>query len=238
MEGDCFVIGAAAKALQDLFSRPFRAILWKSLGLTLMLFAALFAGVQVALSFLELERLPWLEPVIAVIAGLGIIAAFVFLAAPVTAVFAGLFLERIATLVENTHYPEDPPGRPLTAVASLATAIQFAIVVLAVNLIALPFLLIGVGAMVMLVANAYLLSREFFDMASLRHLPRDTAVRLRQKHAREIFMAGLLPAAVALLPLANLVVPVFSTAYFTHLVKSFLRSEERVSSAQTGRGRG
>ena len=154
------------------------------------------------------------------------------------ALFAGLFLERIATLVESTHYPEDPPGRPLTAVASLATAIQFAIVVLAVNLIALPFLLIGVGAMVLLVANAYLLSREFFDMASLRHLPRDTDVRLRQKHAREIFMAGLLPAAVALLPLANLVVPVFSTAYFTPLVKSILRSEERVSSAQTGRGRG
>lgn len=72
----------------------------------------------------------------------------------------------------------------------------------------------------MLLANAYLLSREFFEMASLRHLPRNDAARLRRRHSRRIFIAGLLPAALAFVPFANLVVPLFSTSYFTHLYKT------------------
>lgn len=232
------LISAAAKAARDVFSKPFRGIFWKSLGLTFLLFVALFLFVQFALSYLDLPRFAWLEPAIAVIAALGIIAAFVFLASPVTALFAGLFLDRIAALVESTHYPRDPPGRPLTAAASLFTAIQFAALALIINIMALPLLFTGLGAVAMLAANAYLLSREYFAMISLRHMPPARAMRLRQDHARKIFLAGILPAAAAFLPFANLIVPVFSTAYFTHLFKSISRFEGPGSSAGTGRDRG
>ena len=97
------MIGAAAKALGDLFSKPFRAVLWKSLALTILLFAALFFGVQLALSYLDLARFEWLEPVIAIVAGLGVLASFIFLATPVTAIFAGLALLPSVPIQRNWH---------------------------------------------------------------------------------------------------------------------------------------
>jgi CysZ protein len=230
------MIGAAFKAANDIFSKTFRAILWKSLGLTAFLFASLFFALQLALSYLDFARLTWLEPAIAIVAGLGLLAAFIILLPPVTAMFAGLFLDRVAALVETTHYPEDASGRP--AVTSLVTALRFALLVLFVNLLALPFLLIGIGAAAILVANAYLLSREFFDMISLRHLPRREAEKLRRKHSYEVFLAGFVPAVLMLLPFANLFVPIFSTSYFTHLFKSIAHAEARASSLERGRDRG
>jgi CysZ protein len=232
------MIGAAFKAANDIFSKTFRAILWKSLGLTAFLFASLFFALQLALSYLDFARLTWLEPAIAIVAGLGLLAAFIILLPPVTAMFAGLFLDRVAALVETTHYPEDASGRPLPAVTSLVTALRFALLVLFVNLLALPFLLIGIGAAAILVANAYLLSREFFDMISLRHLPRREAEKLRRKHSYEVFLAGFVPAVLMLLPFANLFVPIFSTSYFTHLFKSIAHAEARASSLERGRDRG
>ena len=50
-----------------------------------------------------------------------------------------------------------------------------------------------------------------------------TLARLRQEHARTIYLAGLLPALMALVPFANLLVPMFATSYFTHIFKSLAR---------------
>jgi CysZ protein len=231
------MITAMTKALRDMFSRPFRRILLKSLGLTFLLFVVLLVAVELALSRLELVSFAWLEPIISILAGLGIAAAFVFLAGPVTAIFAGLFLDQVAALVERTRYPEDPSGRSLPVLTAMLTGLRFGLIVLLVNFIALPFLFVGFGAIAMLIANAYLLSREYFEMSSMRHLPYAEASALRRNHSGQIFLAGLIPAALALIPLANLLVPMFSTAYFTHVFKSIHASEQAFCLDQdTGRG--
>ncbi|MGH6875339.1 MAG: EI24 domain-containing protein [Aestuariivirgaceae bacterium] len=217
------MIGAALMAVRDVFSPPFRAVLWKSIALTILLFVCLLFGSQFALSYLEFARYPWLEPVIAVAAGAGLFLAFIVLAAPVTALFAGFFLDHIASLVERTHYSADPPGKPLPASQALFTSLRFALTALLVNLLALPFLLFGVGIIAMLLANAYLLSREYFEMSGHRHLSPDRVAELRRAHARRLFLAGLLPAALMLIPFANLFVPPFATAYFIHIFKSITR---------------
>ena len=231
------VFAAARLAAGDLASRPFRRFLWKSLGLTLFLFLAMFAAIQLALSYLDFPQHSWAEPVIAIMAGAGLILAFVFLAVPVTAIFAGLYLDQIADLVERTHYPGHPAGRPPPTVLSLLLALRFGFIALLVNLLALPLLFLGIGAVVMVLANAYLLSREYFEMTSLRHMPRQDAANLRRQHARAIYIAGLLPALIALVPGANLVVPMFATSYFTHIFKSLAPSRARESLAGRGKGR-
>ena len=48
-----------------------------------------------------------------ILTGIGLVIGLGFLVAPVTALFAGLFLDDVAEVVERTHYPADPPGRPL-----------------------------------------------------------------------------------------------------------------------------
>lgn len=213
------MINAALKAVSDVFSPPFRSVLWKSLGLTIALFIALWIGVEVVISSITLVPWPWLGTVITVVTGLGLFALAIVLIAPVTAIFAGLFLDQIAEVVERQHYPQDPPGRELPMTTAVATGIRFGLLVLAVNLLVLPTFLLGIGVLAMLMANAYLLGREFFEMIAMRHMPVAEAKRLRKELSPRVFAAGLIPAVFALVPLANLLMPLFATAYMVHIYK-------------------
>ena len=50
-------------------------------------------------------------------------------------------------------------------------------------------------------------------------LSKAEARALRRANAPSIFMAGLLPALFALVPLLNLLMPLFATSYFIHVFK-------------------
>ncbi len=54
----------------------------------------------------------------------------------------------------------------------------------------------------------------------MRHMPAEAARTLRRENGPFVFLAGLLPAAISLVPIVNLAVPLFATSYFTHLFKS------------------
>ena len=90
----------------------------------------------------------------------------------------------------------------------------------AVNLAVLPMVFFGIGAIALVAANAYLLGREYFEMVAMRHMPVEEARIMRKENSPTIFIAALLPALMSLVPILNLAVPLFATAYFTHLFKS------------------
>jgi CysZ protein len=213
------MIKAAFKALGDLLSPEFRSIFWRAIGLTLLMFVAVFAAVQAAFYFLTFFPYPWVETIAAIGAGLGLLVAFFFLMAPVTAVFAGLYLDDIAAKVEARHYASHAPGKALSVFKAMAISVQFGLLVLGVNLLALPLVFTGFGAIVLVVINAYLLSREYFEMAAMRFMSPGDAKDLRASNAVPVFIAGLLPAVMSLVPILNLTVPLFSTSYFVHLFK-------------------
>ena len=213
------MISAFFKALGDLLSAEFRSVLLKAVGLTLALFVALLVAVEIILSLLTLVPWPWAETVLAIGTGFVLVVAFFFLMAPVTAIFAGLFLDDIALRVEARHYPQDARGTPLAMARSLVIALQFAAVVLAVNLAILPLVFTGVGAAVLIAANAYLIGREYFEMVAMRHMPVYEARELRKQNTPVIFVAGVVPAVLSLVPLLNLAVPLFATSYFVHIFK-------------------
>ncbi len=213
------MLAAAFLAFSDIWSAPFRKVMLKAIGLSLALFIAVFLGVEAALGALVAFPWPWLDTTLAVVAGLGLLAAFFFLMSPVTALFAGLYLDEIAALVESQHYPGDRPGTPLNTFTALITGLQFAGLVLLVNLLVLPTIFFGIGVVALLIANAYLLGREYFELIAMRHLPVDAARRLRRENALKVFLSGFAPAAWALVPVVNFVVPLFATAYFVHIFK-------------------
>jgi CysZ protein len=220
------MVSAALKALGDLLSPEFRAIFWTAIGLTLGLFVAVGVGVMALFWFMTLLPWPWLETVVAIGTGLGLVVLFFFLMAPVTSMFAGLFLDRIAAKVEAKHYPRDEPGRPLSGVQTILIPLQFFVIVLLANILALPLVFTGFGVLILFVINAYLISREYFEMVAMRHMEPADAKALRKAQAAEIFVSGFVPAVLAIIPFINLVVPLFSTSYFTHIFK-----QVRVSSA-------
>jgi CysZ protein len=218
------MIAAAYRALGDITAPEFRGILWKAIGLSLLLFIIVFAAVLSLFWFLTLFPWPWVETIAAIGAGLGMIVLFFFLMVPVTAMFAGLYLDDVAERVERNHYPSDVPGKPQPALKSILGAVQFGLFVLLVNILALPFVFTGFGAIVLVVINAYLLSREYFEMAALRFMDRADAKALRQSNGAQIFAAGFLPALLALVPIVNLTLPIFATSYFVHLFKQVQKS--------------
>ena len=210
---------AALKAFGDLLSPDFRSVLFKAIGLTIGLFIAVLIAVEILISTLTLFPWPWAETLLAVGTGLALLVAFFFLMAPVTAIFAGFFLDNIAERVERRHYPGDAPGQPLGTAQAVMTALQFAALVLAVNLAILPMIFFAIGAPILVAANAYLISREYFEMVAFRHMPVSEARALRKENTPTVFAAGLFPALLALIPFVNLAVPLFATAYFVHIFK-------------------
>ena len=214
------MFSALFKAINDVTSPELRAVLWKSIALSIGLFAALWVAIEFALSSLTMIPWPWLTTTLQVTTGLGLFAAFFFLMAPVTALFAGLFQDVISSKIEARHYPMDRPGKTLSVLAGLFTAVQFAALALGINLIVLPLIfLAGFGAVLMLIANAYLISREYFTLAAARYMPLQQAAAIRQENAFGIFIAGLIPGALAMVPFLNFVTPVFATSYFLHYFK-------------------
>lgn len=220
------MLKSAVRAFGDLFSPEFRSVLYKALALTVALFIAVLLIAELLIASLTHFSWPWADRLVELGTGLALLVAFFFLMSPVTAAFAGLFLDQIAEKVEERHYPGDPRGMPLPVGKAILMSIQFFIVVLVVNLAVLPMVLFGFGVFVLVAVNAYLIGREYFDMVAMRHMPLEEAMILRRENSIMVFVAALLPAFISLVPLVNLAVPLFSTAYFTHLFKSV-----RVSSA-------
>ena len=84
----------------------------------------------------------------------------------------------------------------------------------------MPFLFVaGLGLVIMFVANAYLLSREYFLLAAMRFRPPAEAKAMRSAHRGQIFMAGLLIAMFVSIPIVNLATPLFAMAMMVHMHK-------------------
>jgi len=56
-------------------------------------------------------------------------------------------------------------------------------------------------------------------MIAMRHMPVDEARLLRRENTPQIFAAGFVPAILSIIPVVNLVVPLFATSYFIHIFK-------------------
>ena len=93
------MFAAAMKSIEQMLSPPFRMVLVKAVGLTLGLFVAVGFVIQAILSAMTISDYPYVDTVIAVLAGLGVILGLVFLIGPVTCLFAGLFLGQVAVRV-------------------------------------------------------------------------------------------------------------------------------------------
>jgi CysZ protein len=227
------MISALTLAFNDIFSRPFRSVLVRSLIMTILLLAVLWAAVEWLIVHYVTTPWPWLDSFIDITTGVGLLVVLGFLVAPVAALFVGLFLDEVAEVVEREHYPADFPGRPLPPGRAFITAVKFLCIVLVVNAIALPLVfLVGFGFVVFLVANAYLLGREYFELAALRRHDKPVVKHMRSRYFGRIFVAGLLIAASMAIPVANLVAPLFATAFMVHLARRIERAEARHGRAE------
>jgi CysZ protein len=216
---------AALTAFQEMFAPPFRRVLLKTLGLTILLLAVAFVGLHKLLGlWLVLLPYAWLTTALSILAGLGLVIGLAFAIPPVSFLVAGIFFDELAEVVERDMVPAVPIGKapPFSAVVWLA--VKFAVAAILVNLLALVLLLVpGVNVVAFFGANAYLLGRGYFEFAALRYWRLEEVRLLRRHHTVEIFFAGLFIAALAAVPIVNLLTPLFGTAFMVRIHQGIVR---------------
>jgi uncharacterized protein involved in cysteine biosynthesis len=224
---------AAVKALTQMVSPPFRHVLFKSIGLALVMIVLIGVGLNHVFSWIAASGTTWAEAttgghtawqivawVLSFAATLGIITGAVFLMPAVTAFVGSFFVDEIADEVEKTHYPMEPPGTALPLWRAMIEGVNTALLAVLVYLCAVPFLFVaGLGLVIMFLANAYLLSREYFLLAAMRFRPVAEAKAMRRTFRTQIFLAGLLIAIFVSIPVVNLATPLFAMAMMVHLHK-------------------
>jgi CysZ protein len=214
----------AIDSFVDIFSPPFRLVMVKSLALTVgVLVLAGFGLDRLALTFVHVQS-GWLATAISLLIGLGLVAGLVLLAAPTTSLVAGFFLDEIAGIVEREVDPTGIPGQPAPAIESGLYALRFAALSLLVTLAALVLLFVpGLGFIAWIGANAYLLGREYFELAAMRFRSVAEARAMRQHFAMQVYLAGLFIAGFVAIPVLNLFTPLFATALMARLHKRLAR---------------
>ena len=229
------MLEAAIKALTDMIQPPLRAVLVKSVLLALAVIAVIGIALQRVLSSLAESGATWAEQTsgfaphaawtaiawfLSIMATLGIVTGALFLMPAVTNFVGSFFVDDVADAVEREHYPAEPAGRALPILTAVIEGAKFALLSLVVYFVALPFVLFaGFGVLILFVANAYLLGRNFFELAAMRFHPAAEAKALRKRNALYVFVAGMAIALFVSIPIVNLATPVFAMAFMVHIHK-------------------
>ena len=169
---------AAFKALAQILSPPMRAILWKSVGLALILIVVAAIGLQRLLNWFAVYGEVWAEQllgpgfhttlnilawIVSIAAGLGVVFGAIFLMPAITSLVASVFVDDVAEIVEREHYPAERVGKALPLGRAAIEGVKTALLTVLVYLVALPLVLIlGAGFIVFFIALAWLLGREYF----------------------------------------------------------------------------
>lgn len=229
------MLDAATNAITQMFSPALRAVLWRTIGLSLLLIAVAGVALQRLIAHLldlgtatvetsigpqahdPAYALAWL---LSFAAGLGIVVGSIFLMPAVTAVVGSFYADRIGDAVEHEYYPADPAGKAMPLAVALWEGLKTALLAVVIYLCAVPLVLFaGFGAVIFFIATAYILGREYFELAAMRFRPPPEAKLLRKRNATTVFLGGLLIAAFVSIPIVNLATPLFAMALMVHVHK-------------------
>ncbi len=213
------VPAALTLPLAQLGDRGFAAPLLKGVGAAILAFAGVAALAGWGVSALAAGT-GWLATLLVALGAVAVVVAAFWLVVPAMLALAGLFLDDTAAAVERRHYPglSEPRGASLPAQAWFNAALGAK--VLALNLVLLPLTLLlpPLGAALFWAVAAVALGRGLFEGVAQRRMDVPAARALRRSRTPEVLAVGGVLATMALVPLLNLLVPVYGTAAMTHLL--------------------
>ena len=212
------MFASIVKALRLVFDGGFAGIMLRSVLLTLLMFLIGLAGTEFLISRLPVLGNPTVNHALELLAPVLFVFLLSALGAPVAAFFGTFFLDRLAGRIEARDYPSRP-ALPARFAPALKAGLRLTGLVLGADILLLPldFALPGLGQLLSLIVNGWLLGWEYFELAALRHLSVAEADRLRKTHAWQVWAGGVVIALFSELPLLDLIAPLFGTALMVHL---------------------
>jgi CysZ protein len=193
-----------------------------SIGITVLVYVALFVSLGWVLRSTAIAELPWVETLLDLGAGVaaGVLAWFLF-PGVVTGIL-GVMLEAVVAAVESRHYAHLGPARQTPLAETLASSAKLIGTTVGLNLVLLPLYLVLVflpplNLVLFYFVNGRLLGREFFEAVALRRFDATAVAQLRQTHRWQIVGAGAITTALLTVPVINLVAPVIGAVAMVHL---------------------
>ncbi len=221
------ILNAFFAALGQIGDPKFRSVLFRGIGLTILLLILACAGAiwfinslsgnEISLPFVG--TVSWLNDVLNYSGIFLVLVLPVFLMVPVASAITSIFLEDVAQAVEDEHYPTLPKAPRIPVSEAVMDGLGFLGVLILANILALILYAIfpPFAPFIFWAMNGFLLGREYFTLAAMRRLGREGARKLRAKHVTTIWAAGTLMAIPLSVPLVNLVIPILGAATFTHI---------------------
>ena len=219
------MVRAALLTLGQLSDPVFRRVVIKSVILTVCLFTGLGVTFYFARPNVTYFGWDWLNSALDIGGFLLFFALLILTFSSMATLISSIFLDEIANAVEERHYRNDTPGQSTRFLESLSTSVRIIGVTILLNILALPFYLIALFipplfAFIFYCLNGYLLSREYFELVSLRHQDAKSAQRLRKTNRMKVFFAGVVIALFITVPVVNLFVPILATVFMLHIFKA------------------
>lgn len=224
------IFASFARTMGQIGDRRFTRVLLIGVGLTLALLIAAYAGVLWLLQWSMgpeatlplIGTVTWLDDLVGWSSLLLMLILSVFLMIPVASAITSMFLEDVAAAVEDRHYPHVPPANPISFGDGLRDTVNFLGVLIAANTLALVvyalvFWIPFAPVVLFWALNGFLLGREYFTLAAMRHEGRTGARTLAKRHRMTIWAAGFLMAIPLTIPIMNLLIPILGAATFTHI---------------------
>jgi uncharacterized protein involved in cysteine biosynthesis len=230
------------KAIAQLGDPALRRVLLVGTMGSLVLFAALSAGLWslvLQFDFTELWGVGWLiewmgdwfDWVAGFLLGGVLLTVTLLLFPGVATIIFGIFLEDVVAAVEARHYPNLPEPRPQPLAEVMWITVKFALIVVAVNILALPlyailFFLPPLNLVVFYLINGSLVGREYYELVALRRLDPTATEAMRRRNRGRLLVAGIVLTFLLTVPVVNFLVPILGAAFMVHVVQKMLGGRE------------
>ena len=223
-------------AIAQLGDQRLRAVIWRSLAISGIIFVAILFAVGWALEGLSLFGIGWLDASVQLLGFAGIFILGLILFPGFTGIVLLFLFEDIARAVEARHYPELPKARDEPLHQTVTNALRFTLVTVGLNLlvfiIIVPLMLLTavLAPLVPLIIyglNGYLIGREYFELASVRRLEPQASREMQIRHKWRIFLCGLLFVGLMTIPVLNWLMPVIASTTMIHLFESLRKHDSR-----------
>ena len=174
----------------------------------------------------------WIRSLLKYFSGTFAIVITWFMLPVIIPLISGFFEENIIERVEKTYY-NGGIEKKSSFWRDLIHDIKFTFISLFLNILVIPWYYFGIGFIISLILNAYLLGKEFFVSAAGYTLGKDEAEKLLNKHKIKVYTGGFIINAIALVPILNLFIPIIAIVWMVHLYHHIrLKDEEKAKKKQ------
>lgn len=219
------ILGFARKTLHSLAQKQLVGLMIICAFLAFAVVVLLTGGLTwLTANLVSLER-GWLDSSVNWLVGIILGIGGWFMLPVLVVLISGAFQEITIHKVERIEYPDKTRTAEPLFWPDLLHDLRFTGKALLLNILILPFYLIGIGFFLAIALNSYLLGREFFESAAGYHLGKPKAREIGRRHRGLIYSSGLALTLLTLIPAVNLFVPIIAIVWMVHLFHSLPGTE-------------